>query len=50
MTAIQKALKNWKAAAAAAMAEAIANGRWDSTAPMAKAEAAAARKHRRLTA
>jgi hypothetical protein len=48
MTPIQKALKNWEAAANAAMAEAIANGRWDPTTLTAKAEAAAAKKHRRL--
>jgi hypothetical protein len=43
----QKAIEAWKTAAAAAMAEAIAAGRWDPTTAAAKAEVQAARQLRR---
>ena len=44
---IADAIKAYEAAAAAAMAEAIAAGRWDKNAPAAKAEVQAAIRLRR---
>ena len=42
----QQAIQQYKQAAAAAMAEAIANGKWDKNTAKARAEAVAARRPR----
>ena len=46
---LKQAIAAYNAAAAAAMEEMLRNGRWDKTAPAARAEAEAARTLRRLS-